>query len=148
MIEYTLATGATGTLIIDDNGDGSDKSVDLYIVSSSTVAVPQLAWAYSIDGNMSSWQQFNFQDVVTRQKLGHVYYGAYSSQFTLHLADTGTTQLGGPTDMQISVNGGAKYVNVKVGDVYKKALAFVNDGGVWKPANPYVAYKGNWTPVT
>lgn len=147
MIEYTLATGNTGTLIIDDNTDGPDKTVDLYIISSSTIAVPQLPWTYSIDGVIHDWQQFNFQDQVTRQHLGLVYVGAYSSQFTLHLGSTGTTQLGGPTDMVIDINGGVKYVNIKVGDVYKKALPFVNVEGVWHPASAYVMDQ-SWKPVS
>jgi hypothetical protein len=69
VIEHTLVTGDTGTLIIDDNTDGPDKTVDLWIISSSTIAVPQLPWTYSLDGVIKPWQQFNFQDVVTRQHL-------------------------------------------------------------------------------
>lgn len=144
MIERTLVTGATGTMIIDDYTDGPDKTLDLYIISSSTVSVPQLPWTYDIDGVMQPWQQFNFLDVVTKQHLGKIFVGAYSSQFTFHLGDTGTAQLGGPTDMQISVNGGASTVSIKVGNNWVKALPFVNVEGVWTPAQAMVMDQSSW----
>lgn len=148
MIEYTLPTGTNGTLIIDDNTDGPDKTVDLYIESSTSIAVPQLSWAYSLDAQMHDWQQFNFTDDVTRQHLGLVYLGPYVSQFTLHLGATGTVQMGGPTDMTVSVNGGVKTVSIKVGDVYKKALPFVKVDGVWQPAQAYVMDQSTWKPAS
>lgn len=148
MIEHTLVTGDTGTLIIDDNTDGPDKTVDLWIISSSTIAVPQLPWTYSLDGVIKPWQQFNFQDVVTRQHLGLIFVGPYVGDFTLHLGDTGTTQLGGPTDMDVPINGGLHTMSIKVGTVWKKAIPYVNVAGVWTPVEPWVMDQGAWKKAT
>jgi len=149
MIESTLATGDTGLLIVQDNTDGTDKTVDLYIQSTSTVAVPALPWSYSVDGVSSGLRQFNFTDTVLRQHLGLIYVGAGAESFTLHIDNTGTTQLGGPTDLTVMLNqAGVSVVNVMVGNTWKKAIPYVNDAGVWKPAAAYVMSGSQWKQVT
>lgn len=145
MIEYTLATGDRGLLIVQDNTDGPDKTVDMYIQSTTTKAVPQLPYSYSIDGVSSGIRQFNFTDSVLRQHLGLIFVGQAAESFTLHLDATNTTQLGGPTDLTITLNqAGVSVVNVKVGDIWKKAVPYVNVDGVWKPAAAYVLSGSTW----
>lgn len=149
MIEYTLATGDTGILIVQDNTDGTDKTVNMYIQSTSTKAVPQLPYSYSIDGVSSGIRQFNFTDSVLRQHLGLIFVGQAAQQFTLHLDASNTTQLGGPTDLTITLNqAGVSVVNVKVGDTWKKAVPYVNVSGVWKPATAYVMSGSTWKNVS
>lgn len=148
MIESTMPTGDVGVLVVQDNTDGSDKTVDLYIQSKSSKAIPQLPWAYSIDGVMSSWQSFNFTDSVLRQHLGLIHVG-YAEDFILHLGSTATTQLAGPTDFTVQLNqSGVRTISLKVGGVWKSAVPFVNVGGVWKPAAPYVMSGSQWKPAT
>jgi len=149
MIEYTLATGDTGLLIVQDNTDGPDKTVDLYIQSTSTKAIPELPWSYSIDGVSSGLRQFNFTDTVLRQHLGLIYVGPGAESFTLHIDNTATTQLGGPTDLTVTLNqAGVSVVNIKVGDVWKKAIPYVNVDGVWKPAAAYVMSGSTWVKAS
>jgi len=138
VIEQTMPTGNVGKLIIQDKTDSTDKTVDLYIQSTSSIAVPQLPWAYSIDGVMSPWQSFSFTDSVLRQHLGLVHVG-YAEDFILHLGATGTTQLGGPTDFEVQLNqSGIRTVSLNVDGVWKQAIPYVNVDGVWKPAAAYV----------
>ena len=148
MIESTLATGDKGLLIVQDNTDGSDKTVDLYIQSTSTIAIAQLPWSYSIDDAVSVVKQFNFTDTVLRQHLGLIYVG-YASQFTLSLGNSATTQLGGPTDLVVTLNQhGVNTVSILVDGSYKKAVPFVRDAGVWKPAAAYVMTGSVWEATT
>jgi len=143
-----MATGDTGVLIVQDNTDGTDKTVDLWIQSTSTKAIPQLPWTYSLDGVMQPWKSFNFTDTVLRQHLGLVYVG-YAETFTLHLGPTATTQMGGPTDFTVDLNQhGVNTVSILVGGVWKKAIPFVRDGGVWKPAAAYVMTGSVWKEAT
>lgn len=149
MIEYTLATGLTGTLIVQDNTDGPDKTVDLYIKSDSTIAIPSLPWSYSVDGVSSGLRSFNFSDLVLRQHLGLIYVGPTAEAFVLHLDDTHTAQMGGPTDLAVTLNqAGVSVVSVLVGTTWKKAIPYVNVAGVWKPAGAYVMQGSVWKKAT
>lgn len=148
MIETTLPTGDTGLLIIQDNTDGTDKTVDLYIQSSSTIAIPSLPWTYSLDGVMQPWKSFNFSDSVLRQHLGLVYVG-FAEQIVLNLGVSGTTQMGGPTNFTANLNQhGVRTVSVRSGGVWKKAVPYVRVAGVWKPVSAYVMKDSVWEEAT
>lgn len=148
MIESTMATGDKGILKIQDKTDVVDKTVDLWIQSLSPVYIPQLPWTYSINGVMEPWKSFKFLYTTLQQHLGVVYVG-YAETFVLHLGDTGTSQLAGPTDFAVDLNqSGIRTVSIKVGDVYKQAIPYVNVDGVWTPAAPWVASGGQWKEAT
>lgn len=137
-----MPTGDRGTLIIQDLTDGTDKSVDLWIQSSTTVSISQMPWSYSIDDVASDVKSFNFQPVVTRQHMAKVFVGN-AKKFTLHLGNTGTTALGGPTDFGISPTG---YVEPDP-TVTNSIVPYVNVQGKWYPARMLVKVDGVWTPV-
>lgn len=144
MIEVTLESGDKGHLIVQDNTDGKDKTVDLYLKSDSVIAIPQLPWTYSLDGVQQPWRSFNFQNSVLRQYLGKVFVG-YTSIFTLHLGKTNTTQMGGPTNLVVDLNQhGVNTVSIFVDNTWKKAVPFVRDGGVWKPATAFINVQSTW----
>lgn len=143
-----MNTGDRGVMVIQDKTDTADKTVDLYLQSLSPVFIPQLPWTYSIDGVMAPWQSKRFNFNAARQHLGLVYVG-YADTFILHLGATGHPQLGGPTDFPISLNqAGVRSVAIKVGDVWKQAVPYVNVDGVWKPAAPYVMSGSTWQKAT
>lgn len=146
MIETILETGTRGLMKIQDNTDGADKTVDLYIASSTPIAVPQLPWSYSIDGVKSDTKSFNFQATVIWQHVSKIYVG-YATTFIFHIDTTGHVELGGPTDFEITLQNGTKVVNVKVGEAYLKAIPYVNVGGVWTPAIPMVMANSSWVEV-
>lgn len=147
MIEHTIATGSYGFLKIEDRTDDPDlMMVDVFAGSTAGGAIPQMPWTYSTNGVMENWKSFNFLDVTTWQKLGSIYAGV-SQTFTLHLGNTGTIAMGGPTDLAIdlfSAPGGAVLIDVKIGGVYKKATPYVRANGVWQPAKPFVKTPSGW----
>lgn len=159
MNETKLATGDRGTLIVRDYTDSTtDKHIELWIQSSTTLSVPQLPWGYSLDDVESGWQSFNFQPVVYAQRLLYLGVGNVKT-VVLHLGNTGTTALGGPTDLSVDLIGyvdpgvapvspSLPTISLKVGDTYKRAIPYVNDNGVWKPAQPYVLAGSRWYPAT
>lgn len=143
MNETIGQTGTKGLMKIADNTDGTDKTVDLYVSSSTPIAIPALPWSYSIDGVLSDTKSFNFLATAAWQHLDKIYVG-YATEFIFHLGDTGHVELGGPTDLTAALANSTKVVFVKVGDIYQPAIPYVNVGGVWKEAIPYVAYNGSW----
>lgn len=131
---------------MQDNTDGDDKTVDLYIASSIALSVPQLPWSYSIDGSASTLNSFNFVSTTAWQHVSKVFVG-YAETFIFHIDDTGHAELGGPSDLTVTLQSGAKAVNVKVGEVYVKAIPYVNVNGVWTPAIPMVMANSSWVEV-
>ncbi|MCA1806538.1 MAG: hypothetical protein LC687_01545 [Actinobacteria bacterium] len=156
MIEHTVDTGDTGRLkILDKTDDTDDMTVELFVQSLSPVSIPQLPWTYSINTSISSWKSFNFQDTTMWQRLSVVYVGT-AENFTLYLEDTGTSQLQGPTELEIDLYGyvptvdpgpDPKRVNIKVGNQYKKATPYIKVDGVWKVAVPFVRVERGWTEI-
>lgn len=142
----TLATGDHGQLRIDDLTGTPDGTCDLYIRSTSVVAVPNLGWGYSLNGAAPSLRTFNFQSTTLWQHLGLVYVG-HAAQITLHLTATGTPQLGGPTDLTVDLTAGSSSAWIKVDGAWVRATAYVNVGGVWKPSDILVETNGNWAKV-
>lgn len=169
MIEKVIDTGDTGRLRIQDKTDGPDKVVELWVQSLSPVSIPNLPWAYSIDGLRSTWKSFNFLNTTMWQRLGLVFVGTDKKDFVLHLGETGTSQLEGPTDLEIEIYGyipseeppeepapepdpdepvlPPRLVNIKVGDIWKRAQVYVRVNGVWKRASPWVYGVDGWKEI-
>lgn len=143
----TLETGDHGQLRIDNLSNTDAKTCDLYIRSTSVVAVPNLGWGWALNDATPSLQTFNFQATTLWQHLGLVYVG-HAASITLHLTDTGTAQLGGPTDLKIDLSSGASSVTINVSGNLVQANPFVNVDGVWKPADAFVKVNGDWSTVT
>lgn len=144
MIESTIDTGDTGILIVQDNTDNKARTVVLMVQSTSPVAISQMPWSWTLDDKTSGVKSFNFQATTVRQTLG-IIYGGYGQHLTLHLGNTHTAQLGGPTDLEVDLKGGVSTARIKVGDVYKTAVPYVKVDGVWKMASAWVAANGFWT---
>jgi hypothetical protein len=148
MIESTLVTGTKGLMIVQDNTDGTDKTVDLYVQCTTTHPIPNFPWTYSIDGVMQPWKSFNFTDSVLRQHLALVYVG-FAEEFTLHVGTTSTSQMGGPTDLAVDLNQhGVRTVSILVDGSWKSAVPYVRDAGVWKPASAFVMKDSTWVEAT
>lgn len=148
-------TGTRGLMKVQDNGDGTDKTVDLYLASSLAIAIPAVPWSYSIDGVVSEISTFNFVATTAWQHVAKIFVGT-ATEFIFHIDDTGHVELGGPTDLKVTPLLGAPtggpaatvyYVNIKVGAVYKKAIPYVNVAGVWKQAIPMVMDNSTWKEV-
>lgn len=146
MIETHITTGTRGLMKVQDNTDGIDKTVDLYIASSLAVSIPQLPWSYSIDGVKSDTKSFKFLSTTAWQHVGKVFVD-YASTFIFHIDATGHPELGGPTDLSVTLANSTKLVSIKVGDIWQKALPYVNVNGVWTPAIPMVMSNSTWTEV-
>lgn len=152
-IESVITTGDVGRLkIVDKTDDESLMTVEMWAQSLSPVAIPQLPWTYSINTTMSSWKSFNFANTTVWQKLGSVYVGA-TENFTLHLGNTGTPQLNGPTNHNIQLFGSTAdtgsaaldKITIKDGNARRTVVPYVNVNGVWKPARAYVRTDQGWT---
>lgn len=145
MIETHITTGTRGLMKVQDNTDGIDKTVDLYIASSLAVSIPQLPWSYSIDGVKSDTKSFKFLSTTAWQHVGKVFVD-YASTFIFHIDATGHPELGGPTDLSVTLANSTKLVSIKVGNTWQKALPYVNVNGVWTPAVPMV-FSSTWKEV-
>jgi hypothetical protein len=98
MTDYLHSTGASGTMMIRDNGgSGQDGWVEFWLKANSSTYNYQLPWAYVINGVASGWQQFRFVTGGNWQKLG-AWWVTSSQNVTFKLGSTGTNSLGGPTD--------------------------------------------------
>jgi hypothetical protein len=150
MTTYTIDTGDHGELRIDDQATTGQAYVDLYIRSTSVVSVPSLGWGYALDDDSPSLQTFNFQPTTLWQHLGIAYVG-HASQITLHLTDTGTAQLGGPTDLVVDLAAVRSTVSILLDSfgvsTIVSAKAFVNVADVWWPADVFVQTNSNWAKV-
>jgi hypothetical protein len=140
----TKQTGTKGLLKIQDNTDGPNKTVDLYVASVDPIAVASLPWSYSIDDVGSDTKSFNFLPTTAWQHVGRIYVG-YAETFLFHLAATGHVELGGPIDLAVILQNSTKTAIVKIGNEYKRAIPYVKVGDIWKQTIPFVAHNGVWT---
>lgn len=156
MIEHVIDTGDTGQLKIEDYTDESDMTVELWVRSLSPVSISQLPWTYSKDGNKDGWKSFDFVDTTLWQRLGVVYLGTKTQTFVLHLGDTNTSQLNGPTDHSIQVHGyiepadaptSPKTIRVRVDGQWRRAVPYLNNNGTWMQVVPYVRTERGWKEV-
>jgi hypothetical protein len=146
MTTYTTPTGDHGELRIDDQGSTGKPYVSLFIRSTSVVAVPNLGWGYALNDASPSLQTFNFQPTTLWQYLGPVYVG-HASKITLHLTDTATAQLGGPTDLAVDLATGGSTVSIMVDGSWVTAVPYIKSNDVWQEADAFVNVNGNWVKV-
>lgn len=149
MTTYTKPTGNAGTMRIDD--DGHDN-VDLYLLGVNEL-VPEVPWAYTVNGVTTGWQSFRLEPNVAWQKLGTIWVGS-TQTITLRLGASGNVKLGGPTNFAVDITRsgsvetpGTGYARILVDGVYKYAIAYVNDEGEWKQAQPWGKIAGKWGPA-
>lgn len=161
-----MDTGDTGRIRIRDKTDEADKLVEFWVQSLSPIGIPQLPWAFSVGDVQSEWRPYNFQNTTIWQQVGVIHVGDSSVEtVTLHLGNTGTSQLGGPTDLEINLfsyiqpedpenppepgeqSPVPRYANITVGNVVKKAIPYVNVAGVWKPALTFHHGANGWKEI-
>jgi hypothetical protein len=145
-LEYVKDTGDTGQLKIVDwsmNPRESGKIVELWIRSTSPVAIPQLPYSYIIDGTSSGVKSFNFKATTLWQRVAMPWVG-YAQTIDFKLGKTNTSQLAGPTSHLIELYSGASTVLIKVGTQYKRAQPYVRKDGIWRPATAMTNVGGTW----
>lgn len=147
-VYHEKQTGTLGKIEIFDRTDADANTVDLYIEGSG-LSTRQLPWSYSIDGVDSELRSFQYHNVVGRQYVYSVHVG-YALTFKFRLENTGTVQLGGPTELEINLQRGLGFrvVSIKVGNEYKQAVPLVRVGGIWKPASAMIMVNSEWKAVT
>lgn len=138
---FMAETGTEGLLsvIFDD----VDLTVRFAIRSDEPISIPQMPWAFSIDGVMSSWRSFNFQPVTTWQNLGLAHVPGVE-EVVLHLGNTNTDELGGPTDLVVDLLAHFGLVHIKIDSEYKLAQPFVKHNNEWKMAQPFAKHDNEW----
>lgn len=99
MVDYTRATGSSGTMMIRDHGG----TIEFWLKAGSATFDNQLPWGYTANNSNSGWLQFRFASGGAWQLLGSVHVG-YSQNVTFHMGSTGTSGLGGPTDFTVWIN--------------------------------------------
>lgn len=100
MTDYHKATGSAGDMMIRDTG----TTVEFWLQCDSTSTFNhQLPWAYIVNGSTSSWLEFDFVSGGSWQKLGYRTI-TYSQTVTFKLGSTGTSGLGGPTNLSAYIN--------------------------------------------
>jgi hypothetical protein len=91
MVDYTKATGSSGTMMIRDTG----STVEFWLKASSSTWAGDLPYRWTVNGSTGS-DQFNFQSGGSWQKLRG--FSVTSDQtVTFRIGDSGTSGLGGPT---------------------------------------------------
>lgn len=141
-----MATGDSGTLLIEDYG----ANVGLYIRSDDEgEIIEQLPWTYTLNGVTESWKSHYFNSDYGWNHLGTIWVG-YSQTITLRLGDTGSYDLGGPTDFPVVIHRGSAGTGARVryGTEQRPAQAWVNVNGVWTPAELWVKHAGVWKQTT
>lgn len=122
--------------------------VEVYLKSDIPIAVPDLPWAYSLDGTYSGLKSKDFLAVTDWQLLGGVYAGGVQN-YTIHLSNTATTELDGPVAHTVSLVGYSgspsnETMWIKVNGVWERAIPYVKHNGVWQVAKPYLKSSGVW----
>lgn len=141
----------SGILEIQDKTDDPSKLVDLWMGTTIGEARDQdVVWSYTIDGVVSSLQHFYFPTGGSWHHVSTIYVG-YAHSFTFHIEPTLPGSIfTGPVDFTVDLWAGSytKTVSIKDGDVYKKAIPFVNVDGVWQPAAAWIMSAGEWVEAS
>lgn len=144
MPTYTKPTGNSSTMKIEDDGE----YVSFWLLGVNRV-VDQIPWAYIADGLASDWRSFRLEANVAWQKLTTLRITTPQT-VTFRLGASGDAAVGGPTDFAADIervveeSTGSGAVRIKVGNIYKYAIPYVNDKGVWKQAVPWARVAGEW----
>lgn len=162
MLEYVLDTGEEGKLRIQDfTDDPDDMSATLWLGVPTGFVATGIPWAYSINGETSGWQSYDLwpraflpEDTPDFEwfRLTILQLSDISETLTLHLGDTNTVELGGPTDLAIDLyvswDPSERMVDIRVDGVWRKATPYVKHDGVWRLAQPFVRDSTGWQPVS
>lgn len=142
MREFTTPTGQSGTMVIRDDGI---NNIELLVRNPSGVEVRAIPWTFTLNGVKESLRSIDIPAGVTEQSFITLFVGS-SQTVIFHLGATGSTALGGPTDLSAAIQRGALdgTVNITVGNVVRKAQPFVNVNGVWRRARPFGRDQGIW----
>lgn len=155
MNEYIYDIGTSGQVKIQDNTGDGKKNVACWIKGPS-INIPALPWSWVIynsagdDVQASNLLSFQLQANNNWQLLGYVYVDD-NARFLLGIGGTGTDEMGqsGETfNIYLAGNPDISLLSIKVGDQYKKAVPFVNDNGIWKPAQVWAMSAGDWKRTT
>lgn len=159
MIEHVIDTGTDGKMRIRDRTDEPDVyTVELALTCFTPIVIEELPWAFSRNGDQVPWRSYHFDStgggmgggfmVGEWQRVHLMVPEPYVEVFGFHIADTATTEMGGPSDLVINLySAGEGQVDVKVDDIWKRATLYVKHNDTWKPATPYVKDNDIWKPV-
>lgn len=149
MPQYLVSTGTSGTIKIDDN------NVDYFTIDMKYGAgdfdsvIEQMPWTLTLNGVKEGWKAFDLYSGDFYQRLGRIWVGK-AQTVTFHLGDTGTTEVGGPLDYSFYVQRGTMQSAAYITDgaTTKRAVPYVNVGGVWRTAEAYSKQNGEWKQTT
>lgn len=146
MPDFRKVTGQSGAMLIRDDGS---NFVDLFFENSTGNAIPEVPWTYTLNGRKESLRNLSIEDGVKLKHAIQLFVGT-AQTIIFHLGESGSTELGGPTDLSAYIQRGSLQgtVNITVGAGTRKAIPYVNVNGVWRIAEPYSRFEGNWTQTT
>lgn len=149
MLATTITTGTEGTLKIEDNTDHETwKVVQVFIRTDVSLPAQTLNYSYETSATISpSVQLYDLETGNTDWQLMRSIWVGSASWFTLYFDDTETTELGGPTELNVTLLGapsGDGPGSVRVGSIYQHAQPYVRVDGVWKPATAFLKVDGVW----
>lgn len=154
MNEYIYNIGTSGQVKIQDYSD-TNRYVIPWIKGPS-IDIPSVPWSwvvYDSGGNAiltSNLLSYHLLANNNWQRLGIIYV-QQNATFLLGIGGTGTDAMGqnGETfTIPLMGNPDISLCSVKVGDSYKKAIPYINDGGIWKPVQILVMQNSEWKKAT
>lgn len=100
MVDFDKSTGSTGTMRIRDTG----TTVEFWINSgNSSTYNSNMPWAYVDASGSSGWLSYNYQANAGWERIRS--WNVNTTQtVTFKLGDTGTSGLGGPTNLSAVIN--------------------------------------------
>lgn len=158
MIIHTFQTGTSGEIRIEDNTDDvNSKMVNVFIRSTTPVAVSQMPWAwelgiYSPNPEHSGWRSLSGVVGESWRQIASIFV-AEPNTFTVHLGNTNTDELGGPDEFTVDLYGFDPEVGIpplpRLATVYidgvpRQAEVYVYDDGWPKLAEPYIRRPFGW----
>ena len=100
MVDYTKATGSSGTMMIRDTG----TNVEMWLNSNNgTTFNHELPWSFITNGVQSSNRYYDYSAGMGWARLG-VFAISTSQTVTFKLGNTGTSGFGGPTTFSQYIN--------------------------------------------
>lgn len=104
----------------------------------------QMPWSYTLNGVRDPWRTARIMPNVWTT-LGKLYVPT-SQTVTVHIGETGTSEIAGPHDYSFyAVRGAALSVGrITQGSTSLRAIPYVNVQGVWRVAEGYAKHEGTW----
>lgn len=145
MPSYSQPTGTRSNMQIFDNG----TTVEFWMQIPGDSYVSDIPWAYTANGR-TVWGSYNPPNGDNGSGLVSYRFFAisitYSQTVGFLIGDTNDDKIGGPTEFYAYINrgvGGAG-VTIQIGNELKKAIPYVKENGVWKMAEPWSKFAGEW----